>query len=104
MLVALSEHNALTFVQVNIGAVELYEFAHAHARGGEEVDNRQVSLDTTVFANRFKVFVGKSFLDDERHFHAVNASDRAFDDVVLIFQPGKEAGHDTSDVVDGDLA
>ena len=52
---------------------------------------------------RFQLFVAQCFLGKLCRLNATYPPNRTLDDVIFVFQPGKEAGHDSSDVVDGDL-
>ena len=104
LLVAFAEHHAFSFIEINVGAVQVHQFAHADPGGDEQVDDRKIAGVTALVAQAFQIFVGERFFDELRDLNLVDAADRAFAYIVFIFEPCEKRRHDPADVVHRNLA
>ena len=57
LLVALSKHNALAFIEVHIRAIELYEFPYSHSGGRKQVNHCQVSDVLAVIPENLHILI-----------------------------------------------
>ena len=87
VLIALAVYDALPIDGVDGVPVQRDEFAHTHARGAQQVDQGKVSGRTAVIAKNLNDFIAIRFPYGLRSLDSFNASDRAFDDMVFVFEP-----------------
>lgn len=68
------------------------------------VDDGEVTQGRAVVPKGLQVLVTQYLFCRHCRFDLADTSDGALDDVALVFEPGKEAGHDAPNVIDGHLA
>ena len=51
LFVALTKHEALTLIKIDIRSVEFYEFSNTHAGWRQQVDEGKITFRETVFAD-----------------------------------------------------
>ena len=87
VLIALAVYDALPIDGVDGVPVQRDKFAHTHARGAQQVDQGKVSGRPTVIAENLNDLVAIRFPYELRSLDSFNAFDRAFDDMVFVFEP-----------------
>ena len=63
LLVALAEYYALSLLHINIGSVEIYQFAHTHSRRSQQVNNCQVSYLGATITQHLQALVAQHLLN-----------------------------------------
>ena len=104
LFVSFAEHHALPLIEVNVIAVECHQFSDTHARGCQQVDDRQIPQGIAIIPHLLQRFVRVGFFDNLGGLYFVDPADRAFYDVILILQPRIEGGQNATDVIDCHLA
>ena len=102
--VSFSKDNALTLVEIDIRPIELNQFTDPHSGRRQQINDCKVTDILAVIPQDFHILVRDGLLYLLAGFYLMNATDGAFHDKVLIFQPGEERREDSADVVDSDLA
>lgn len=87
VLIALSVYDALPIDGVDGVPVQRDEFAYAHAGRAQQVDQGKVSGRPAVIAKNLNDFIAIRFPYELRSLDSFNAFDRAFDDMVFVFEP-----------------
>ena len=87
VLIALAVYDAFPIDGVDGAPVQRDEFTHTHARGAQQVDQGKVSGRPAVIAKNFNDFIAIRFLYGLRSLDSFNASYRALNDMVLVFEP-----------------
>lgn len=86
VLIALAVYDALPTDGVDGVPVQRDEFAYTHAGRAQQVDRGKVS-GTHSYRKESRDFVAIRFPYGLRSLDSFNASDRAFDDMVSVFEP-----------------
>ena len=102
--VTFSEDDTFAFCKINVRPVEIDQFTDTDAGGNEKIDDGSITGVAAFISEFFEIFIGQGFFDDLGGFYFMNTADRAFKDIIFIFQPGKERRHNAADIVDGDFA
>ena len=89
-LVSLSENDALPVFKINVGNIQMHQFADAHSGGGEHIDHSQIAQMGTAIPHHFHGLVGIGFLDGLVGADFVNSADGAFENIVFVLQPCKK--------------
>lgn len=102
--VAFAQDDTLPFIKADIGAIQFDQFPDTDSRGSQQIQQCPVTGMGTVVTESLQHFVGKGLFYQFCCLDFVDASDGAFRNIVLVFQPGKERGKDAPDIVQGYLA
>lgn len=87
VLIALSVYDALPIDGVDGVPVQRDKFAYAHAGRAQQVDQGKVSGRPAVITKNLNDFIAIRFLNGLWGLDSFNAFDRAFDDMVFVFEP-----------------
>ena len=104
LLVALAEHHALPFLEINVRAVEAHQLANTHPSRDKKVDEGDITHMGTGVAEALQLLVGEDLAHGRLRAYLMNPSHRILDNDILILQPREKRGKDAPEIIDGHLA
>ena len=104
LLIALTDHNAFSLVEVNVFSVQHNHFSNTHSRRSKKVNDCQIPCGRAAITHQLQCLVSVGVFDQLRGFYFMNPPYRAFQDEIFILKPRKEAGQYAPDIVNRHLA
>ena len=100
LLVALSQHHTLPFVEIDVVAIHLHQLPHTHSGRSQQVHHRQISHFATGITQHLHILIADHLFDQTLRAHFVNTTHRTFGNTVLILQPRKETRENAPQIID----
>ena len=84
------ENNTFPVVKIDVGPIQIDQFAHTDTGGNQKIDNRQISGVAALVSQTFQILISQSFFDKLRCLNFVNTADRTLRNIIFILKPDKK--------------